>query len=223
MKKFRRHLSFANTTSMVALFVALGGVSYAAIVLPANSVGSKQIKRNAVSSAKVKNGTLLAADFRAGQLPAGAQGPAGPAGPKGDQGQQGTQGQQGIQGIPGEDGEDFTATSPMKSGETQVGPWVTSGGDSTSGFASTTFTFRPVLPANFVMNTDHWEYVPTPPETGCPGIGQADPGFFCVYQTSNQNQNENALSITNVGGGMLYMNITGASSYAAGSWAVTAP
>jgi hypothetical protein len=34
-------------------------------VLPANSVGNKQLKKNAVTAVKVKNGSLLAADFRA--------------------------------------------------------------------------------------------------------------------------------------------------------------
>jgi hypothetical protein len=89
----------------IALFVALGGVSYAALKLPANSVRSPQIKNgqvknadlahNAVTSTKVKNGSLLATDFRAGQLPAGAPGP------KGDTGAPGTNGETGPQGVPG--------------------------------------------------------------------------------------------------------------------------
>lgn len=58
----------------IALMLAMGGTGYAAIKLPRNSVGSKQIKRNAVSASKVKNSSLLAEDFAAGQLPAGAQG-----------------------------------------------------------------------------------------------------------------------------------------------------
>jgi hypothetical protein len=76
----------------VALLVALGGTSYAAIQLPANSVGTKQLKKNAVVSKKVKNRSLKAVDFALGQLPAGpqglqgAQGPAGPQGPKGEKG-----------------------------------------------------------------------------------------------------------------------------------------
>jgi hypothetical protein len=81
-----------NAVAYLALFVALGGTSYAAIKLPANSVGAKQIRRNSVTSAKVKNGTLNASDFARGvQLagpagPAGATGPPGAAGPKGDPG-----------------------------------------------------------------------------------------------------------------------------------------
>ena len=68
----------------MALFVALGGASYAAIKLPASSVGSAQIKKNAVTSAKVKDRSLLATDFSTGQLPrgqTGATGATGTAGP----------------------------------------------------------------------------------------------------------------------------------------------
>lgn len=87
MKKIvRTKLTYANVVASLALFLALGGGAYAASQLSKNSVGSKQIKKNAVNSAKVKNHSLKAADFKAGQLPAGAQGPAGPQGPKGDQG-----------------------------------------------------------------------------------------------------------------------------------------
>jgi hypothetical protein len=53
LRLIRRHLTYANVISTVALFVALGGVSYAAVKLPANSVGTKQIKAKAVTKAKV--------------------------------------------------------------------------------------------------------------------------------------------------------------------------
>jgi hypothetical protein len=79
----------ATVIASVALGVALSGTSYAAFVLPANSVGSRQLKQNAVVSSKVKDQSLLARDFKRGQLPKGArgiQGPAGPQGPKGDSG-----------------------------------------------------------------------------------------------------------------------------------------
>jgi hypothetical protein len=41
-------LSYANVIATLALFAALGGASYAAIVLPANSVGPRQLRRGAV-------------------------------------------------------------------------------------------------------------------------------------------------------------------------------
>jgi hypothetical protein len=67
----------------LALTVALAGTGYAATVLPRNSVGTAQLKNNAVTSLKVKNLSLSRQDFKPGQLPAGPPGPAGPAGPAG--------------------------------------------------------------------------------------------------------------------------------------------
>lgn len=72
--------------STIAVFLALGGTSYA---VARNSVGTPQLKNNAVTSAKVRDGALQAQDFAAGALlrgprgPAGPQGQAGPAGPSG--------------------------------------------------------------------------------------------------------------------------------------------
>jgi hypothetical protein len=65
----------------IALIVALGGTSYAALKLPRNSVGNKQLRPNAVTSGKVRNGSLTAKDFRGSAL---KRGPRGPQGPKGD-------------------------------------------------------------------------------------------------------------------------------------------
>lgn len=90
MKKLEGKLTFSNAIACVALFVALGGVAYAA-VLPKNSVGTKQLKKNAVTSAKVKDHSLQATDF-AGGLPAGPKGDPGPAGTPGVQGEPGERG-----------------------------------------------------------------------------------------------------------------------------------
>jgi hypothetical protein len=53
MNRIRKRLTFANVVSCLALFVALGGASYAATQLPKNSVGTKQIKSRAVTPAKL--------------------------------------------------------------------------------------------------------------------------------------------------------------------------
>jgi hypothetical protein len=77
----------AMVVASIALLVALGGTSMAAVVnVPLLSVGTPQLKSNAVISAKVKNRSLLAVDFKKGQLPKGPRGPQGPAGPSGVQG-----------------------------------------------------------------------------------------------------------------------------------------
>jgi hypothetical protein len=79
----RRHLTYANVIATLALFLALGGASYAAIKLPANSVGSKQIKDGAVSSADIKNHSIKPGDFKGSSLPSGPRGPRGPQGERG--------------------------------------------------------------------------------------------------------------------------------------------
>jgi hypothetical protein len=83
MKPLLGKFSPATVIAMIALAVALGGTSYAAVVLPAGSVGTKQLKKNAVTSVKVKNGSLLKKDFKAGQIPAGAKGAKGDTGATG--------------------------------------------------------------------------------------------------------------------------------------------
>lgn len=54
----RPRLSYANVMATVAVFIALGGASYAALKLPKNSVGSKQLKKSAVTTAKIKKAAV---------------------------------------------------------------------------------------------------------------------------------------------------------------------
>ncbi len=65
-----------------ALFISLGGTSYAVTKLPKNSVASPQ----------VKDGSLTAKDLRKGVLTSGPQGPAGARGPRGAEGPAGAPG-----------------------------------------------------------------------------------------------------------------------------------
>jgi hypothetical protein len=114
-------LTYANVVATLALFIALGGSSYAAIKLGKNSVkseniGKEQVKASdiaeeAVNSAKVKNASLLAKDFKPGQLPAGAPGATGSRGP------QGPKGDRGAQGIPGLSGLEKTTASSASNSE----------------------------------------------------------------------------------------------------------
>jgi hypothetical protein len=85
---FRRKPSHATVVAYLALFVALGGSSYAAV-----KVGSKQIVNNSVASGDIRNNSLttkdvhdrslLAKDFKSGQLPRGATGAQGATGAAG--------------------------------------------------------------------------------------------------------------------------------------------
>ena len=101
MNAIVKHLpSPALIVACIALVVALGGVSYAAVRLPKNSVGSTQ----------VMNGSLQKADLSKRAVASlhgtnGAQGPQGVQGPTGPGGATGTQGAQGIPGIQGPKGD----------------------------------------------------------------------------------------------------------------------
>ncbi|HEV2856793.1 MAG TPA: hypothetical protein VGW80_00125 [Solirubrobacterales bacterium] len=78
MSMLKRHLSVANVLSCIALFVALGGVAYAAVKIPPNAVKARniarqavtnpKIKREAVTSGKIRNGSVNAVDLGAGQV-----------------------------------------------------------------------------------------------------------------------------------------------------------
>jgi len=90
VRSLSRHLSYANVMATIAVFVALGGASYAAIKLPANSVGTRQLRSGAVTLKKINRSTrasLRGARGAVGPKGApGAQGPKGDAGPRGDTG-----------------------------------------------------------------------------------------------------------------------------------------
>lgn len=64
----RPTISYANVVATLALFIALGGVSWAAVKLPKNSVGSKQIKKNAVTSAKIKKNSIVSSKIKNGAI-----------------------------------------------------------------------------------------------------------------------------------------------------------
>jgi hypothetical protein len=64
----RTRISPALVIACVALIVALGGASFAAVTLPRSSVGTKQLKRNAVTGPKVKNKSLTVLDINQGSL-----------------------------------------------------------------------------------------------------------------------------------------------------------
>jgi hypothetical protein len=83
----RRALSYSNVMATLAVFVALGGSSYAAIKITGkdvrnnsltgadvrnNSLKSADVRNNSLKSADVKNGSLKAKDFAVGEVAAGS-------------------------------------------------------------------------------------------------------------------------------------------------------
>ncbi|HVX33230.1 MAG TPA: hypothetical protein VHA80_08825 [Solirubrobacterales bacterium] len=123
MSFLRRHLTYANVAATLALFLALGGAAYAATQLPRNSVGTAQLRREAVTAGKIARKTRN--QLRGDRGPAGPQGPQGKQGARGPKGATGARGAQGPRGDKGERGEPgtgpafevFTATSKATPGQ----------------------------------------------------------------------------------------------------------
>jgi hypothetical protein len=196
----------ANAVAYLALFVALGGTSYAAIRLPANSVGTKQLRASAVTSAKVRNHSLTSQDLQAGALRRGPRGPEGPAG---------------------------SVAGTLPSGKTlrgrfEAGSGTPAGVVGSSASGSISFGAQlAVAPARTIVLS-----VPGPPE--CPGTvanPEATPGHLCVYVGERVNISAvdtiiegGATGATSRQGAGVYVISSGAGTFGArGSWAVTAP
>jgi hypothetical protein len=166
---------------LLALFLALAGTSYAAAssLLPANSVGTKQ----------VINHSLRKVDFKAGQLPRGHAGPAGPAGPQGALGLQGAQGPQGPPGLQGPPG-------PFPDGDLPVGKTVR-GDFAMSGYNVVGVPNYPAVTG--ISFAFRFATAPTPhvilagasPPPQCPGTvaaPEAAAGNLCIYEGDSLNR-----------------------------------
>ena len=62
--RFMPRLTYSNVVATLAIFIALGGISYAATNLSKNSVGTKQIKKNAVTAKKIKKNAVTTAKIK---------------------------------------------------------------------------------------------------------------------------------------------------------------
>ncbi len=69
MKQIRRHLTYANVMSSIAVFLMLGGATaLAANQLGKKTVGAKQLKANAVTTAKIKKDAVTAKKIKNGSV-----------------------------------------------------------------------------------------------------------------------------------------------------------
>jgi hypothetical protein len=101
MQRLRKKLTYANVISTLCLVLLVGGGSaYAATQLAKNSVGTRQIKREAVTPAKLSKATKAALAGTPGRV-----GPQGAKGARGEKGEKGARGEKGDQGVKGERGE----------------------------------------------------------------------------------------------------------------------
>ena len=172
-----KQLSYANVMATVAVFIALGGSSYAAIKITGKNVTDgtltgADVKNRSLTGADVKNKSLGPADFRGSVQ--GPKGDTGPQGPKGDTGQPGP----------------FPAELP--SGKTWTGVF------SVSGVASAadqyfdmpiSFGFR-FASAPTVVTVGINDSAEEAAAAGCPGTAadpKAAPGKLCLFEMGREN------------------------------------
>ena len=109
MKALRRRVSFANVIATVALFVALGGTSVAAV----SYINGSQIKPHSIPKNRLTNGAIAALH--------GARGPAGAPGSPGSPGSKGPTGSRGANGVTGARGPTGATGPAGPSGAMTVG------------------------------------------------------------------------------------------------------
>src|SRR4051794_34765488 len=124
MKRFRGRLTYSNVVSTLCLILLVGGgTAYAATRLPRNSVGSAQLKKGAVTPAK------LSAEAKGALTgPQGAKGNEGPRGATGPQGPNGDTGARGPSNAITKANSGFvpwsTTYSTVESVNLDAGSWV---------------------------------------------------------------------------------------------------
>lgn len=110
-------LAYANVMSTLAVFIALGGSSYAALTITGKdvkdgsltgkdvrkgSITGGDLKAAGVTSSDIKDASLTLKDFKPGQIPAGQKGDPGLKGDLGLKGDPGLRGDPGLKGDPGD-------------------------------------------------------------------------------------------------------------------------
>jgi hypothetical protein len=216
MHRLRGKLTYSNVISTLCLVLLLGGgTAYAASELERESVGTKQLAKEAVTPSKLSKGAKKALT--------GAKGATGAVGPQGIPGVKGETGKQ------GEPGKNLTTQTPLPSGQSETGVFSASGnGNGTYIVGMANF----VQPLSAALGEEHVIFEgPHQTSTECPAEGQAKAGYLCVYSDVEENVSHNsvadpilALDGASKYGAEIFYNVEGSTAaYAYGSWTVTAP
>jgi hypothetical protein len=226
LSRLRSCLTYANVMATIAVFIALGGSSYAVI-----RITSKNVPRNALTGEDItdltthdiRDRSLLRRDFKRGELRAASEGISGPQGlpgPKGDKGDKGDQ------GVPG------PLLETLPSGKTEIGKYYALDNPAPSGqYAVDVISFQFPLPSK---PTDH--YLPpggaaTPDCPGSTDSPQAAPGQLCIYSKVRAGVqttfDTDGMGIDRLDRYGLAVNVVSSGSsgvfYDVGTWAATAP
>ena len=173
-----------NLIAYIALFVAIGGTSYAAA-----TITGRDIKNSSLTGVDVRNGTLLKKDFKKGSLPRGATGAQGPAGPTGAAGLPGTPGATGATGSTGGAGATGATGATGPTGVTgTTGTTGTTGATGATGesgsaraYASVAVTSGSPVFQNNGLRVKNFTSVSRPSQNGTPLVGR-----YCLVPTPQQ-------------------------------------
>ncbi len=216
-----RRPSSATIIAFVALFIALGGTGYAAFSLPKNSVGTKQLKNGAVTTTKIKNRAVTASKINTSGLIVPNALNANSAGSATNA----------TNATNANHATSADGLTPLPSGQSESGLFATSDGDSSgSGYIGLTIDYprplaTPIADANIIDVTGA-------SATHCPGPGQANPGYLCLYDKDTAGttgtvfySNDGSIFPVSAGklGVVLYWNVGAGDAYVGGEWTVTAP
>lgn len=131
----RQRLSYANVVATLALFIALGGTSYAAI-----TITGKNVRDGSLTGADIRRHSV-ALDRLIGRLAPGARGRTGAPGAQGAPGPKGDTGPQGPQGDPGQSAPvvPSTATAAIAATSDDKGYWIVDRRGTVRAFGDATF------------------------------------------------------------------------------------
>lgn len=179
MHRIRAKLTPSNVmVTVLALIVLGGGTAYATTQLAKNSVGTRQLKKEAVTPVKLSKASKAALTGPAG--PRGATGAPGPTG------QRGTQGLRGEKGDKGDPGSSALLSTELKRDLTLRGRInVDQQATVKEQIAGDSISFGFSLAA-----TPTVEMIGVTPSSNCPGDfsdPRAAPGYLCLYRRTESN------------------------------------
>jgi hypothetical protein len=251
MKLRRPRLTYANVVATIALFIALGGASYAATSLPKGSVGTDQIQPEAVRTGKVADEAVTSAKLTQGVrerlVPVGGLPTVTPTSVKhaetadrADTAGTATtadtaktansadtaKNAQELGGRPA--GHYLTADSVLQPGQTEAGDYIAAADK--GGAGTVLVQFWPHLPESIQETHTIVLAEGAPGTANCPGPGQAAPTYMCIYQNFNEGMHFESF-VSSMPGSIYAGPVSGVMTWRSeqfngllrGTWAYTAP
>jgi hypothetical protein len=240
MKSRSPRLTYANVVATIALFAALGGVSYAATTLPKNSVGADQIQAKAIRTGKIADdavtGPKLAQGVRerlalVGVTPTPSTPETVKHAETADRATTASTADtaKDAEALGGQPADHYmTANSVLQSGQTEAGDYIAAAGNGEAG--TVLVQFWPHLPES--LQEGHIKVLGegAPGTSECPGPGEAAPSYMCVYQSFNEGMSFESF-ISTMPGSIYAGPLSGVMTWRSnqfngllrGTWAYTAP